>query len=488
MTGRFRQFAARATIPTMADEQNDAAAPPGWLRVLTAPWAGIVRPAKDATVLAAAPQRRFWTMYFAHAAVLAAIVVLLAMVDATVHRTWIPPTTIPAGVAASNPSTLPFFFGRQEACERTIAVVWSDWHAPGPFGPAESIFVFVVFLICMGTAFLAWLNLPLIHRCGLVLQSASLSFRAVATAGGLLVALTIAIGVLILVANREDRLGSRGVPFELVMAVWMGTPVGVTFLLERIGRAVSAVAERPLPFDLPPTCESCGYDLSHQPDDARCPECGVRVGHSLSPDRRPGVDWERPGRSSFQTWVETSWSVVTEPRVFYTRLRLRTNFAAASAFLMRTHVCLGVVAGSLALVLSVCGEVWDDWWEPAALAVIVALCGSLGCWLGHRLGGAIVVTWWIFSRALPDVRWAAKALAYESAFLWVFCAFWGLFATSIVAGGAWLSEWLGKDFFYNVFWRMPAELVVFLGGTGLLALVWFWRYRIALRAIRWSNF
>jgi len=35
---------------------------------------------------------------------------------------------------------------------------------------------------------------------------------------------------------------------------------------------------------------------------------------------------------------------------------------------------------------------------------------------------------------------------------------------------------------------MPPEAAVLLGGTLALAAVWLWRYEVAYRQIRWSNF
>jgi len=466
----------------MRNGQDSGAMPAGWPRVFLAPWLGIVRPAKAAAILAAAPPRRFWTMYFAYAAVLAAIVVLLAILDSTVRATWVPPTSLPATSAASALGGW-----AREINTRTLAEVWRDWHRPGPIGPAEEIFTLVSLIVGAGTAFLAWLYLPLIHRIGALRPAAARSFRAVATAGGLLVVLTVVIGALIVEANWVGGLSARGAPFVLAAAVALGAPSGVSFVLERIGRVVSAIGEVPYPLDLPPTCEGCGYDLSHQPADARCPECGDSIGTSLDPARRPGSKWERPYHRDVRTCVETTWSVVTEPRVFYSGLKLRTGSAAAAAFARRTYICAAIIASVWTLLLLVLGGAPGPWQEVVLVSPAIGLCVALGCWLGHRLGGAIVSTWWMYRDALPDTRWAAKVLAYESAFLWVFGAFWGGFATSIVAAGPWLTKWLGKDFFYKVF-GAPAETVALPAGTALLALVWLWRYRIALRAIRWSNF
>ena len=83
-------------MPPMTDVHIEGTRPPGWWRVLAAPWLGIVRPAAAAERLIAAPGRRFWVAYALHAVALAAAVVLLLILDATVRLTWVPPTTLPA--------------------------------------------------------------------------------------------------------------------------------------------------------------------------------------------------------------------------------------------------------------------------------------------------------------------------------------------------------------------------------------------------------
>jgi hypothetical protein len=185
--------------------------------------------------------------------------------------------------------------------------------------------------------------------------------------------------------------------------------------------------------------------------------------------------------------------VVLLPREFYGKVRLRTPPARAEAFAVQNYVAIGVGAGLWVLLMwwadaSHVGSFASEWEEVLPLFLMFVLWMPLVCWFGHRLIGAIVATWWMARRALPDTCWAAKVLAYESAYLWVFCAFWGIFATTFVlAGKPWISDQFGTEFFFAVF-RMPGEAVVLSGGTGLLALAWLWRYVVALRAIRWSNY
>ncbi len=82
-------------------------------------------------------------------------------------------------------------------------------------------------------------------------------------------------------------------------------------------------------------------------------------------------------------------------------------------------------------------------------------------------------------------RWALKVMAYESAFLWVFCSFWGLLITSFLFFEDWISDALGRQPWLGT---VPAEVSVIAQGTIGLGAVWLWRYRIAFLTIRWSNF
>ncbi len=192
----------------------------------------------------------------------------------------------------------------------------------------------------------------------------------------------------------------------------------------------------------------------------------------------------------YVTWVQPAFQVLFARRRFYARLRLRTSPGAATSVAVRNLVAIGIVATAWTAIMMLMTTDWR-WFnleEFVGGSLMAGLCVPLACWLGYRLIGAIVITVWIFCRSLPDTRWAAKVLAYESTFLWAFCAFWVLLATSFALyKGMWISDVFGTGFFYAVF-GVPAEAVVTLGGTGLLGLLWLWRYRIALRAIRWSNF
>jgi hypothetical protein len=124
--------------------------------------------------------------------------------------------------------------------------------------------------------------------------------------------------------------------------------------------------------------------------------------------------------------------------------------------------------------------------EVLAYAGVMMFWTPLCCWLGHRTIAAAVITWWLLREYLPDHAWAAKVMAYESAFLWTFCCFWGVLVSSFILWQNWITRLIGLGFERAL--RAPTEIAVLLLGTAGLGVLWLWRYRIAGRAIRWSNF
>jgi hypothetical protein len=117
-----------------------------------------------------------------------------------------------------------------------------------------------------------------------------------------------------------------------------------------------------------------------------------------------------------------------------------------------------------------------------AIAILIFI-GLGGLWLVHRTIAALVFTYWLTRRELPDYRWAARVIGYETVYLWVPCIFLGLLLISIIRYETWISKLLGL----NTFFPAGEFGTVFLGFVGLAGL-WIWRYQSAYRAIRWSNF
>ena len=438
-----------------------------WWRVLLAPLLDVFRPRAAARCLVGASRPAFVAVMVLSLVAIAVTVVGLTVWSDTITGEW---------------------------GWRPPAQVWQNWHEhaiDGWLGPLEVAFLLMVVLGPCLPAFLAWLNLPLVYGTGSAWRSYKQSFRA---ATGLLWPLAVALlvcGGAGVVQEHASYGGADGV----LAADLLTSSVAALLLALWLRRATRALAPGTPDHILPPRCEGCGYDLTHQPAEHRCSECGLGIDASLvAAGSRPGSRWA--AEKSARAWWQTPVGVLFRPRQFYRRLQLRTPAAADCGFAMWSYVAIGLCAAlwaaAMILVISVLGKPppREAWLVIPFAGTALVIIGTLGCWFGHRLLGALVVTVWITYRALSDFRWATKVIEYESAFLWVFCAFWAALLTSLavvgaIVGGPWLSMLLGRS---ALFVFLPAEAqVLFLGTLGLVG-VWAWRYRVAYKEIRWSNF
>jgi hypothetical protein len=374
-----------------------------------------------------------------------------------------------------------------------VAIVWRSMHEDVPFGwlgPFEA--TLLVALVGVPTFILAlgWLNLPFAHAYGPVGTSWLRSTRASAAVLFPVLGLSLVVGALTLIVASVFQDDPQVRPFAPAACCWLVSDAVSAVLLAAYSRwTVAGLVVRKAPPHLPPRCEGCGYDLTHQPAEQRCPECAQPLATSFAADEsRPNSRWAV--RHGVASWTATAWEVLFLPGRFYRRLRLRKPLDRDAGFTGINYVLLGLGAGLWILL-----NVWllthlhgppplaaSDVLPIATYVASMLLFGVVGCWLGHRIIAACVVTFWIARDMLPDYRWAAKVMTYESVYLWVFCAFWGAMITSLVVTGDWLFKMFGF-----VLGMHPGILTLTLGTVGLAA-IWVWRYTVAYRAIRWSNF
>lgn len=397
------------------------------------------------------------------------------------------PTTMTVTVTATPGGPWPW--GNLPIRERTVAEVWTDWHADaidGWVGVPAQITLFVIALGALAIAGLAWLNLPFVHRGGSPLASYARSLRI--AAGGLwpLSILTGVAGIVyVSYLHAHHRIG-RTSYYEPEFLVLWGVAISAILLILWFARALAATVPEPPATNPPPLCEGCGYDLRHQPESGRCPECGLAIAESLLESAgRPG----HAGTASGLRYRMGIAQLFFWPSRFYRRIQLRSPASGLPSFVLGTYVSLGLGAAvwaafSMALICVNHGGPPDEMWFAVVTAIAsVILIGLAGLWLTHRTVAALVFTYWLTRRELPDYRWATRVIQYETVYLWVPCTYLALLIMSVIKYELWISELLGLSPFF------PAGEfgTILLGFVGLTVL-WIWRYQIAYRAIRWSNF
>jgi hypothetical protein len=339
----------------------------------------------------------------------------------------------------------------------------------------------LIVVVVLAFACMAWVQLPEVHRAGSLWHSWGRSMSACSGAAGFIVGEIVVAAILV----RMLRGAARDVEILDVLLILFGVVAGLRWFGEAARSAAGATSRSPPQ----PVCEGCGYDLTHKPADGRCPECGFQIAASLTPNGlRTRNRWA--SERDVLAWASATRQIILTPRLFYGRLRLRGGTAGERSFSRWTYGAIALGA----LVWLACCALYGTLLHGSPPPLIVVTCGigafalatGVGCWCGHRTIAASVFTWWALRDPLPDGRWAAKVIAYESAFLWVFCVYWGLLLTSFFL----FDGWIGRSLTGGRAWYMgfPAEVWVVVLGTCGLGAVWLWRYRIAYRAIRWSNF
>lgn len=452
--------------PRPNDVQDCTEAPPAFWRVLLAPWVYVGSPSKAAACMAKARWPAAAVAYLLPVLAFGAAIIFLMVWNATVELAW-----------------RDSHYGM---IERSFSEVWQDWHKHG-VGWVELLFAFLVAFVPVLSGFVAWLLLPSVHRSGSVWRSYALAFRGAAAGAGLLTGLTFAIGAAaVALSNARDRnigSGYYSPPSPVIILVGIGSLCSLIFW---VSRAVRSLGEEAAAVELPPRCEGCGYDLTHQPASGLCPECGQSIAPSLTPGlRRPGCQWENEDRSP-TTWLSTVRGVLFSPNRFYGALKLRSPMDAPQRFTGWNYVLIG--AGTAAWMAVIAAEALNADFI-CFLPLLMMFLVLIVAWGLHRLTGALATSWWVMKGTLPDPSWARKVIAYESAYLWMFCLHNGAWVTTLTVNDRWLSQLFfsttGSQLSLFGMWLEP---LVLMGGNAALLLLWFWRYHLAARAIRWSNF
>jgi hypothetical protein len=448
--------AASRTEAADTDNAGSVRSQPSRLAALFAPWLGMVRPRRAAALLADSPAWLVVLTLLLSSLAIPLVILFLAL--------W----------EVSNA------FGSRYPL-RALAAAWSEWHENTVIGLPELIEFFVTTGLMVLTLFVAWLQLAYVHQGESTRKAFKRSVAAVVSCMGWLFALTLLIGWMIL-ARFFMLLG----PEELVAFCTIVT--FLIFLVYRVAAACESARGPSRIANIDPRCEWCGYNLTHVPETGKCPECGTAVALSLRSDlRRTGVAWER--EEGPDHWLPTTLQVLKEPTRFYRSLHVRGDERRGRQFVRPHYVLIGVGAFFWLLTFLLCIGVEDVPGETLCVSVLLSEFAVLAGWGVHRLVGALAFTMCLIRNSLPEPERARRVMAYETAYLWVFCLYNGLLFTSFFLWEAWMSDLVsGSSGSFPGPFRLPLEVVAVLLGNLTLALLWFWRYAIAIRAVRWSNF
>ncbi len=97
--------------------------------------------------------------------------------------------------------------------------------------------------------------------------------------------------------------------------------LAISWVVWALLRAVGAERTTPqLPH--PPSCETCGYNLTKAPMEGLCSECGEPVRDSLGPGVRPGTVWQCSANGPVADYFQSCGAAVVLPKKFGRQIRL----------------------------------------------------------------------------------------------------------------------------------------------------------------------
>jgi hypothetical protein len=256
-------------------------------------------------------------------------------------------------------------------------------------------------------------------------------------------------------------------------------------------RAVATKSDEELK-PTPLMCERCGYNLSHTPDDSRCPECGEPAANSIGQTRR-ATEWEASRPAGWiRTYIRSGIAAVFRPSAFFKAMPTRTGRTRARAIglLHMAHAGLWtlIVFGSL--------MVYDEGINPGrwywtvkhnliALTYIAFLVFAL---LTLATGVVASVTGlyvsWKYNR--PLLAPVAKVFFYSNS---VFVMWMAVGLTFLLVADRLCRQWFGGVFpmlrpGYSTD-EQTELLLMAIVGLGLLA--WLFVVRRGIRQVVYAN-
>lgn len=301
-----------------------------------------------------------------------------------------------------------------------------------------------------------------------------------ATVGGLplLILLAFILGMGTSLAGNASILASQsGAPppdwaFEMLPVLVVASLYGWLWHQGQVADGVSL----PLPPIAPtPHCELCGYDLTGQPADSHCPECGRAARYSLEAAHRgPSAFEQNPTGGAL--WRD-SFALILRPAQFYAQREARSEEEPRVRGFANWHrLALGIVA---CVLFS---------FTEAPITAVPVLAGFfvLGLWGIARVACGVGTLIWALRGVRREPRWLRRLPDFEMAFGWVTGGALATLVASLIVFGPWPSDLIGLRRILAPFGLVPEPIVI---GLILLALgfVQLWRIGVAGRALRFAN-
>src|SRR5579862_2579350 len=140
-----------------------------------------------------------------------------------------------------------------------------------------------------------------------------------------------------------------------------------------------------LPAETDILCENCGYTLNGLSENGRCPECGVEIGVSISPDLRKPPVWEDPlAGPVWKRFIANSAQVIFTPKRFFRSLNSRGDIAPALNFAKIHWAIAGILLGIACWFHSLWS--WDysliHSRRPGWISPLILIGAPIGIYLG----------------------------------------------------------------------------------------------------------
>jgi len=222
-----------------------------------------------------------------------------------------------------------------------------------------------------------------------------------------------------------------------------------------------------------PLCGSCGYNLTGQPPDSRCPECGTFVADSLHADPARSPAWIRRRQiGPWRAYVRTLVQGIRRPRELARHITLAAPRGDAMRFLtINAALCAAVLACAILVYRIAQPQPYFSHWRVSwsyrwglntmAIACPIMVLGVLWVTGLAALAGALIVR----ARDGRDIlAWIGETIAYGSGYLvlWiVFACLWTFVVDALEDEWVWISVATGitQDLLRGAAWIIPNAVI-----------------------------